>query len=136
MKISEYVKKYTKHNRIRFIDFLRESGEFIAEIFKLNRHGISEEFSDAVLFLQAWFWSDFKIDGEIWSLAKKSADKFESRREVWQKIYSYVGLKNIDSKFLGNYKKIKKVIEHLSEFGIEREKAEKAHKFINLKSRK
>ena len=51
MKISEYVLKYTKHNRILFKGFLGEVGELLAEILKLNKQGITEEFSDVMLFL-------------------------------------------------------------------------------------
>ena len=133
MKISEYVKKYTNHNSILLRDVLRETAEFIVEILKFNKKGISEEFSDVILFLQAWLWSILKIDGEVWAWGKKSADKFEARKEVWQNIYSHVGLKNIESKYLGNYNRAYKVVDHLVQLGIDEQTAKKAYKEIILK---
>ena len=119
MKISEYIKKYTKNNKLSFGGVAGEFGEFIVELLKFNKIGIKEEWQDFLLFLQGWLWSDFKIDGEVWKSAKESADKFADRKEIWREIYRHVGLENINSGYVGNYKRVEKVIKHLSDFGIE-----------------
>ena len=46
MKVREYLKEYSNGERITFKELLGEVWELIAEIFKLNRKGIEEEFKD------------------------------------------------------------------------------------------
>lgn len=132
MKISEYIKRYTAGRRICFSDVLREIKEFFIEIFKFNKAGIIEEFQDVLHFIQLWLYWRFKINGEIWIISKKSIAKFMERRPVWQKIYEFVGLDKNISGYVGNYNKVDKVINHLSKFGINKDKAVEAYKKIVL----
>lgn len=132
MKISEYVKKYSQRG-IPFWWVWGEFKEFIAEVVKWNKKGMAEEWQDFLLGLQGWLWNDFKIDGEIWRACKNSAKKFADREVVWQEIYKYVGLKDLNPGFMGNYKRLEKIVNHLSEFGIDKNKAEEAYQKIVLK---
>lgn len=133
MKIKDYIKDYTAGNRIYFKDVLSEVKEFFIELFKFSRSGITEEFQDVFHFLQLWLYWKFGINGEIWSITKKSVAKFINRKNVWQEIYIFVGLNKDISGYAGNYDKAEKVINHLSNFGISQEKAEEAYKKIVLK---
>lgn len=126
MKIGEYIKKYTLGKRIRFIDFVNEIKEFLAEIVKFNIEGIKEEFGDVFHFLQLWLYWRIGLNNEIWLLSKSSVDKFIARRKVWEKLYAFVGLDKDVSKYCGNYKREEKVISHLGSFGISKDKAIKA----------
>ena len=54
------------------------------------------------------------------------------RKQVWQEIYEFVGLDKNISGYVGNYNKIDKVINHLSKFGINKDKAEEAYRKIVL----
>lgn len=132
MKISEYTKEYTSGRPITFRDFSWEIKELIIEIVKLNKDGIKEEFGDVFHFLQLWLYCRFGIDREIWRITKNSVKKFMDRKNVWNKIYIYVGLEKNISGYVGNYKKIHKVINHLQKFGINKEKAEEAYNKIVL----
>jgi hypothetical protein len=133
MTIGEYVKEYTSGERVEFREVLAEERELIVEIFKLNQAGIKEEFGDVFHFLQLWLFWRFGIDEEIWKITKDSVKKFMDRKSVWNEIYIYVGLKNNISGFVGNYKKVHKVINHLQKFGINKKKAEEAYGKIVLK---
>ena len=130
MKIRDYIKTYTSKNMIYFQDVLGEIKEFIAEILRLNKRGIAEEGGDIFLALQAWLCSRFNVNGEIWRIAQKAADKFANRKIVWEEIYTYVGLDKNISGYVGNYARVEKVINHLASFGIDREKAKEAYKII------
>ena len=132
LKIKDYIKEYTAGNGIYLMDVLGEVKEFLVELIKLNRAGMSEEFQDIFHFLQLWLFWRFGIDGKIWSITKKSVVKFINRKEIWQKIYVFVGLNKEISGYVGNYKKIDKVTNHLSKFGINQEKAEEAYNKIVL----
>jgi hypothetical protein len=130
MKIGEYIKKYTSGDRIFFKDVLAECVEFFAEVKKFNKRGMKEEFGDIFHFFQLWLFWDFGVDGEIWRFTKSSVDKFIDRKAVWRKIYEFVSLDKNVSNFCGNYEKIEKVVKHLSEFGIGKEKAEEAYRRV------
>jgi hypothetical protein len=130
MKIGDYIKEYTRGRRITFLDVIREKYEFCAELFKFNRIGISEEFQDVVHFFQLWLYWRFGINGEIWKMSEKSVKKFIDRKKIWQEIYEFVGLDRNISGYVGNYKKVEKVIKHLSDFGIGKEKSEEAYRIL------
>lgn len=132
MKISQYIKEYTSNKRIVFKDVILEIEELMAEIFKLNWNGIKEEFEDVFHFLQLWLYWQICLDGEIWGITKNSVKKFMDRKLVWNRIYITVGLAENISGYAGNYKKVEKVINHLQKFGIDKEKAEEAHRKIVL----
>jgi len=134
MKISKYVENYTSGNRITFKHVLDEINEFMHEVIKFNKEGINEEFQDIFHFLQLWLYWRFGLDSKIWKITQDSVNKFISRRKVWEKIYEYVGLDKNISKFCGNYKKEEKVIKHLAEFNISKEKSSDAYKKIVLKN--
>jgi len=133
MKISEYIKEYTEGKRIHFSDVLQEIKELFIEIFKFNKTGIIEEFQDVLHFVQLWLYWRFKINGEIWTINEKSVAKFMDRKKVWQEIYMFVGLDKNISGYVGNYNKVDKVINHLSKFGINKDKAEEAYRKIILR---
>lgn len=130
MTIKEYVKEYTAGRKICFSDVLREIKELFIELFKFNRRGIAEEFQDVFHFLQLWLYWRFGINGEFWGITKKSVAKFMDRKKVWQEIYEFVGLDKDISGYVGNYNKVEKVINHLSQFGISEEKAKEAYERI------
>lgn len=132
MTIENYIKEYTAGKGIYFKDVLNEVKEFITELFRFNKAGIKEEFQDVFHFLQLWLYCRFGINGEIWLKTKGSVDKFINRKKVWQNIYEYVGLDKNISGYAGNYKKIEKVIKHLSNFGVAKEKSEEAYSAIVL----
>lgn len=132
MKIREFTKEYTAGNPITFRHVLSETNEFFAEAVKLNKNGIKEEFGDIFLFLQLWLYWRFKVNGELWKIAADSIKKFMARKQVWNKIYAYVGLPENVSGYVGNYKKIEKVIGHLQKLGIDKERAEEAYRKIVL----
>jgi hypothetical protein len=54
------------------------------------------------------------------------------RKLIWNEIYAHVGLPENISGYVGNYKKVEKVVRHLRGFGISGEKAEKAYKKVVL----
>lgn len=127
MKISEYVKTYTSGRRIIFSDIVEEVAELGAEVMKMSRAGMREEFGDVFHFSQLWLYWRFGLDGEPWRITRRSVEKFIARKAVWNKLYAYVGLPENVSGYLGNYKRIEKVVRQLGRFGIEREKAEEAY---------
>ena len=127
MTIKEYIKEYTAGKRICFSDVLREIKELFIEFFKFSGQGITEEFQDVLHFLQLWLYWRFGVNGEFWGITKKSVAKFMNRKKVWQEIYDFVGLNKDISGYAGNYNKVNKVINHLSQFGISREKAREAY---------
>lgn len=130
MKISEYTKEYTAGKRITFYNVLMEINELIAEVVKIKWNGIKEEFEDVFHFLQLWLYWRFGIDGEIWKVTKNSVRKFMDRKLVWNKIYVFVGLSENISGYVGNYKKIEKVVNQLQKFGIGKERAKEAYRKI------
>jgi hypothetical protein len=130
MKISEYVKNYTSGDPVFFHHVILEVKELIVEVTKRNYEGIKEEFEDVFHFLQLWLFWRFKLDGEIWKITKHSVKKFMDRKLVWNKIYVSVSLPENISGYVGNYKKLEKVINHLQRFGIDRKAAIKAHNEI------
>lgn len=134
MKIGDYVKEYTSGKRVTFGDVLEEINEFAVELFKFKKIRISEEFQDIIHFFQLWLYWRFGINGEIWKMSEKSVKKFIDRKKVWQEIYEFVGLDRNISGYAGNYKKVEKVISHLSNFGIGKERSEEAYKIIVMKS--
>ncbi len=127
MKISEYTKEYTAGKPITFYNVIMEANELIVEIVNIRWDGMKEEFEDVFHFLQLWLYSKFGVDGEIWKITKHSVKKFMDRKLIWNKIYVFVGLSENISGFVGNYKKIEKVVNHLQKFGIDRTKAEEAY---------
>lgn len=133
MKISEYVKEYTSGKRVTFLEVISEKKELIIEIIKMNKDGIREEFGDVFHFLQLWLFWRFGVDGEIWKISENSVQKFMDRKKVWNKIYICVGLEENISGFVGNYKKVHKVVNHLKKFGINKEKAEEAYNKVVFK---
>lgn len=132
MKISEYIKDYTNGQRVKFKEILAEVNELLVEVFKLNFKGMAEEFEDVWHFLQLWLFWRFGLDGETWWISRHSVQKFVNRKKVWNRIYVEVGLSENISGYVGNYKKIEKVINHLAKFGIPKEKAEIAYQKIVL----
>ena len=132
MKISEYTKEYTAGKPITFRNMITEINELIAEITKMNRDGIKEEFEDVFHFLQLWLYCRFGVNGEIWKITKNSVRKFMDRKKIWNRIYVFVGLPENISGYVGNYKKIEKVMNHLQKFGIDKGRAEEAYKKIVL----
>jgi len=133
MKISEYIKEYTSDGSIFFREVLWEVKELIIEILKLNKDGVKEEFEDVFHFLQMWLYCKFGIDGEIWKITKNSVKKFINRKLILNKIYVYSGLKENISGYVGNYKKVQKVINQLQKFDINEIKAVEAYEKIVLK---
>ena len=103
------------------------------EVCKFDKSGIREEFSDVFHFLQLWLYWRFGINGETWNITEKTVTKCINRKKVWQEIYLFVGIDKNISGYAGNYNKIDKVINHLSKFGISKEKAEEAYDAIIVK---
>ena len=136
MNIKTYIKNYTSGNRITFRKVIDEIGEFFQEVLKFNKQGIKEEFGDIMHFLQLWLYWKFGINGKLWKVTKSSVKKFMGRKKVWQKIYKEVGLKINISNFCGNYKKVEKVIKQLSNFGISKQKAQKAYEKVVSETQK
>ncbi len=130
MKVDEYVREYTSRKPIRFSEVLEECREFLAEVFKFNKAGMKEEVQDVFHFFQLWLWWKFGLNGKLWKITAGSVQKFMNRRKVWREIYLYVGLPEDISNYNGNYKRINKVIGHLSSFGIREEKAREAYEKI------
>jgi hypothetical protein len=133
MKISEYVKEYTSGHPVKFSRIIDEVKEYWEAFIRFDMLGMNEESQDVLHFLQLWLYWKFRIDGNVWKLTKDSVDKFMARRQVWKRIYKYVGLAEDVSHFCGNYQKQEKVIKHLSEFGIAKGKSVKAYEHIVLK---
>ena len=127
MKISQYIVEYTSGDRVLFGNIVDEVKEFLEEVFKFNREGMSEEWQDVLHFIQLWLYWRFKIDGEVWKFTKDSVQKFMNRVKVWHDIYEYVGLKKDISNFCGNYKRPEKVVKQLAKFGIDEERAKEAY---------
>jgi len=136
VNIKTYIKNYTSGNRITFRKVIDEIGEFFQEVLKFNKQGIKEEFGDIMHFLQLWLYWKFGINGKLWKVTKSSVKKFMGRKKVWQKIYKEVGLKINISNFCGNYKKVEKVIKQLSNFGISKQKAQKAYEKVVSETQK
>ena len=116
MDIETFAQKYTLGNKIGTRGVFTEIKEFFIEILKLNKKGIKEEYQDVLIFIQLWLYCQFGINGRLWSSGKDSINKFIERKNVWQKIYKYVGLDRNVSNYCGNYNKTEKVISHLSGF--------------------
>ncbi|MBD3359956.1 MAG: hypothetical protein GF365_04595 [Candidatus Buchananbacteria bacterium] len=130
MKISQYVKQYTDGKRITILDIFSEIKEFVIELIKFNKKGIKEEFGDVLHFIQLWLYWNFDLDGKTWKISQYSVSKFMARKDVWNKIYNYVGLPKNISGYVGNYNKIEKVINHLQGFDIDNQKAKEAYEKI------
>lgn len=130
MKISYAVQNYTDGKRITLRDTFGEVQEFFAEVVKLNRAGMREEWQDVGVFFQCWLYWRFRIDGEHWKWTNDSWNKFTDRVRVWRDIYEYVGLPRNSSNFCGNYKKKEKVIKQLAKFNIGEPLAEEAFERI------
>lgn len=130
MKISRYIQEYTSGDRILFKHILSEGGEMCAEIVKMDKPKIHEEWQDTLHFLQLWLYWRFKIDGDVWQCTQNSVNKFMNRIAVWQRIYEYVGLPKNVSKFCGNYARQEKVIKQLGQFGIPEAKAIEAYNTV------
>ena len=135
MNIKTYIKNYTSGNRITFKKVIDEIGEFFQEVFKFNKQGIKEEFGDIMHFLQLWLYWKFGINGMLWKVTQPSVNKFIDRKKVWQEIYKEVGLNINISNFCGNYKKVDKVIKQLSNFGISKQRAQKAYEKVVSKAK-
>lgn len=134
MNIKTYIKNYTSGDRVTFDKVIDEINEFLQELLKLNKQGIKEEFGDIIHFLQLWLYWKFGINGNLWGVTQTSVKKFMNRKKVWQEIYKEVGLNINISNFCGNYKKVEKVTKQLSNFGITKEKAQKAYEKIVSKT--
>ena len=132
MKISQYIKKYTAGKPITLWNVIVEAGELMAEIIKANKEGIKEEFEDVFLFIQCWLYWQFNIDGQMWKISQNSAKKFADRKPIWNRIYREAGLAENVSGYVGNYQKMEKVVRHLAELGIGREKSEEAYSKVIL----
>lgn len=132
MTIKEYTKEYTAGRPIHLTDILSEIKELVIELAKLDKNGVKEEFQDVLLFFQAYLYWRFGINGEIWKMAKNSAQKFAQRKQVWQKIYIKVGLSSDISGYVGNYKKLEKVIGQLENYGVNKNRAEEVWRKIVL----
>lgn len=132
MKIEEYTKRYTKGNPITSRYLFGEIKELWVEILNMNKKGVKEEFQDLLHFFQMWLYWKFGLNGKIWRITQSSVDKFMKRRQVWNEIYKYVGLKEDISGYSGNYMKVEKVIFHLGEFGISKDKAEESYREVIL----
>jgi hypothetical protein len=127
MKVDYYVKNFTSGTRIRFSHVLGEVFELIAEIVKFNKNGIKEEWQDVLHFFQVWLYWRFGCNRELWKMTENSVDKFIGRKEIWRKIYLFVGLSPDVSNYAGNYLKKEKVVCQLAKFGIEKQKALEAY---------
>lgn len=134
MRIGEYTKHYTSGEPIRFRSVLSEVKEFLQDLVRWNVEGMKEEFEDVLHFVQLWLYSRFGIDGEIWYATRHSVKKFMDRKEVWRRIYAFVGLPEDISCYVGNYNKVAKVVTHLGKFGVSKERAEEAHRRIVLRA--
>ncbi|QQS38738.1 hypothetical protein IPM62_05125 [Candidatus Woesebacteria bacterium] len=132
MKISNYIKNYTAGNRITVKHIIAEINEYLHEVVRFNKSGMKEELHDIFHFLQLWLYWRVGLDGKVWKITQDSVDKFIKRRKVWENIYEYVGLDKNISKYCGNYKRKEKVIKHLSEYKVSREKSLAAYKKIVL----
>jgi len=132
MKISQYIKEYTSGEKVTFRRIFSEINELFAEIISLNKEGMKEETEDVFHFLQLWLFWRFGLDQDIWGITRNSVKKFMDRKEIWKKIYVFVGLDQDISCYVGNYNKVSKVIDHLKKFGICKEKAEASYRKIVL----
>lgn len=130
MRVKEYIKEYTAGNQITLRNVFSEINEFLAEVVKLNKKGIKEEFEDVLHFLQLWLYWSFGFNGELWKITDHSVKKFMDRKAVWNKIYVYVGLPENVSGYAGNYNKVEKIVNHLQKFGVGKEKAEEVFRVI------
>ena len=123
MLIGEYIREYTKGERIRLFDIWGEIKEFLVELVKCDKLHSREEFQDVIHFSQLWLYWSFGLDGELWGITRQSVDKFIKRKDVWNRIYRFVGLKQNISGYAGNYEKVEKVVKHLSNFHVKRARA-------------
>jgi len=130
MKIGEYIKEYSNGKNISFKEVLGELREFLVEVVRWNRSGMSEEFEDVLHFFQSWLFWRFGLNGEIWHITRHSVAKFMARKAVWRELYAAVGLSPDVSNFCGNYKKLEKVVKQLAVFGIDRETAAEAYRKV------
>jgi hypothetical protein len=132
MKIQHFCAEYTR-GRVYFKDILSEIVEWFEELIKWNKEARREEWADVIAFLQMWLWNRFKINGELWNSGLSSFNKFISRRQMWEKIYAAAGIKE-KCTHCRNYARKEKVVEHLANFGVSKEKAEKIfEKVVNSK---
>lgn len=134
MKVSEYIKEYTLDEPIKLRHVAIEISEFILEVIKFNWQRSKEEITDVLLMFQLWMFWRLHINGELWKSTKGSVDKTIRRKQVWNEIYLFVGLKENISGYSGNYNKVEKVVKHLHRFGIDRKAAANAYnKVVNKK---
>ncbi len=129
MRIKEFCQEYSARP-VSFYDLACEVDEFVEEVLNFNISGIKEEFADVVVFLQMWLWNKFYLNGKLWKLGQSSFDKFIKRRAVWEQIYHYFGIKEkcVTCK---NYTRPHKIVNHLKNFGINKENSLKAyHKIV------
>lgn len=135
MKISEYIKKYTDGNKIYFFGkrgVMTELGEFLHEVRKFNKKGMHEEWEDFLHFMQLWLYWRFGLNQEVWKCTQDSVNKFIERLRVWNKIYTYCGLPEDISGYVGNYNRPEKVVNHLNKYGIKKSTALDAYKKVVL----
>lgn len=135
MKIDQYIKQYSCGERFYFGYVLGELAEFLVEIAKLNKKGVIEEFRDVCVYFQIWLYFRFGINGKVWKINMKAAEKYKARQAVWRKIYSFVGLDEDICGYAGNYMKVEKVIDQLARFGISEDRARGAYRKIVLENK-
>lgn len=133
MKVKDYVGQYTMGRPIPFYDVWTELKELAVEILKFNASGVKEESQDVLHFTQLWLYWKFGWNGELWKATSGSVNKFMRRKEVWMRIYRYVGIDEHISNYVGNYRRLHKVKSHLAKFKVPEHKAVEAYNEIVMK---
>lgn len=128
-KIEDVVWHYAP-GRMTLTRVLAEALELGEGVLRMDIQNIREEIGDTAHFLQLWLYWRFGINGKPWRISHGSIRKFAARIEVWEAIYQVAGLPESTPVYIGNYKKLHKVVEHLGRYGVNAEVAAIAYMVV------
>ena len=129
MLISEYYVQYTDQKKFGLGYALEELVELLTETATGHWREIPGEVSDISIYLQLWMYTHFEYDQQLWSTSHRNLEKVQKRKPVWQKIYGHVGVA-YEKNYCGNYSRPEKLVAHLHQFGVSREKALEAYERV------
>ena len=132
MKISEFHKEYTDGSNYSFFDVAGEIKELLQEAFKFNKKSMLDEFSDVSVNFQLWLYTSFRLEQNLWKISFPTYKKLHKRKQIWNKIYKYAGLRENCINYFGNYERKEKVITQLRKLNVSKKKSKKAYEKIVL----
>lgn len=132
MQITEYIWHYTNRKEMRWGGVWMEFMELVEAIRLLDWENIKEEVGDTLLFFQIWLFWQFSLDFKVWRITHHSARKFMARQPVWIELYITAGLNPKLDPSTANYKRLHKVVQRLTMFGVDKTKAKEAYNKVVL----